>query len=324
MNNSIHKQIVYQDNHVTYYDSYCKFVYDLKSQSHLIINEIKDYDKLNDDIRVLIININHPVPNYLFKVKHLMFGEYFNTSINNIYENDCITHLIFGNAFNLKIKKFPKNLFFLQFGIYYDFNVSNLPNNLTHLVFGMYFNKPLNELPSSIKFIKFGYFFNQYIDNTILPPNLETLHLNSYFNKELINLPLNLKNLRLGWDFNQSIHMCPTELLFLELGNDFNQEIHHFPLKLKHLVLGKKFNHSLDNLPDSLETLILDKYGEFNKELHNLPVNNLKYIQFNYIYSKTISVLPTCVNEIKVNKIHNKEIKFLVHKNLKILFYTDF
>lgn len=320
----IYRQIIYKDDDITYLDSYCKFIYDLTSKNHLVINEISDYNKLNESINVLIINLNDHVPDNLFNVKHVIFGEYFNTNINNIHTNNNITHILLGNSYNCKIKMYPKNILFLQFGIYYDYCVENLPNKITHLVFGMYFNRPLHALPPSIIFLKFGYFFNQYIDNTILPPNLETLHLNSYFNKELVNLPSNIKHLRLGWDFNQSIQLCPQSITYLELGNDFNQEIKVFPPNLQQLILGKKFNHELDNLPESLTTLVLDKYGEFNKELKNLPVNNLKYIQFNYIYIKKISFLPTCVQEITIHKNHNKEIKFYVHRDLKIIFYKDF
>ena len=103
-------------------------------------------------------------------VEHLMFGYFFNQSIDNLPSN--LTHLYFDYCFNQEVdNELPPTLNTLALGGCFNKSVDALPKGLERLVFGYWFDRPVDNLPLTLKTLIFGESFNHPVDK--LPDSIE-------------------------------------------------------------------------------------------------------------------------------------------------------
>lgn len=205
---------------------------------------------------------------------------------------DTVEYLTICGNYSCTIKKFPKNLKFLEITQgNIECALDNLPDGLEALQISMATLKyPLNKLPATLKYL---YIFG----NIILP---------------LENLPLGLE----VFEYNNP----STDIDVLTL-----------PPGLKYLIFDNVFGYPfeehcrIDNLPLGLEKLVLE--ASFNHSLDNLP-NNLKYLKFGYfhIFQQKINKLPLSLQEIEFDGRDYKyinELKLLCQQQNVKLIITD-
>lgn len=223
---------IYSDEHITYtIDNYYNITYNLNSVHFVKIKKPNDYQKINTNTKVLIVNVRNKLENIDdFHIKHIIFYQKYNHQLD--YLPTSATHVLFGKDYNKEISLDEKtNLTYIFFGIHFNQNVDYLPITTQVIIFGIYFNRPIDLLPNNIHFIILGYYYNQSTNN--LPNSIKKIIFGYNFNKPTCNLPLKLEHLSLNCCFNQSIQYLPPnikEIHFLEYFelNRFSHFTFHF------------------------------------------------------------------------------------------------
>ncbi len=167
-------------------------------------------------------------------LRSLTFDDKFNSTIN-LSKLEKLESVVFGVYFNQSVNKtnFPVNLKKLVFGLNFIRKVENVPEFLEELVFNNRFNNTVN-LPLHLKKVVFGDGFNQAL---VLPDSLQHLKVGYHFNKPF-NVPSNLLTLDFGSKFNQDL-VLNNKLEQLTLGNQFNKKL-VLPNSMKVLNLRNK------------------------------------------------------------------------------------
>lgn len=209
---------IYSDEHITYtIDNYYNIAYNLNSVHFVKIKKPNDYQKINSNTKVLIVNIRNKLENIDdFEIKHIIFYQKYNHQLD--YLPISATHVLFGKDYNNEISLDEKtNLTYIFFGIHFNQKVDNLPITTQIIIFGIYFNQSIDLLPSSLNLLILGYYYNKNTDN--LPNTIKKIIFGYNFNKDTSNLPFKLEHLTINCCFNQKLEYLPPnikEIHFIE------------------------------------------------------------------------------------------------------------
>lgn len=237
------------------------------------IDRLSELDDLIE-IKLRKNNFNQEINKLPPYIQKLTLNNYYNKSLDILYNYNKLTTLILGEDFDLCLDKLPLSLNTLIFTChstsrytYYDssdFNqeINNLPPNLHKLYFHdkSLFNHPLDNLPIGLHILKLGLFFNHPIDN--LPIGLEILILSKYFNQPIDNLHI-LNNLH---------------TLEFPHFSEMKHDILNLPKNLNSLRLPYNYNNIIKNLPNTLQTIYINQKYIYLDDLKN----SYPHIKFKY------------------------------------------
>ncbi|EAL61098.1 hypothetical protein DDB_G0292590 [Dictyostelium discoideum AX4] len=269
---------------------------------------------------------NEKLPNLIEFIK---FGESFDQEFN-ILNLKKLKIIIFGSRFNSSIfgLKMCESLETVEFGSSFNQIIDNqLPNSLKNLKFGLKFDKvllPMLSLPKNLETLEFGLLYNQKFQPNTFPLSLTSLkfgfNYNQTFPKDVLSLNSNLKILHFGYCWNQpfssssssssSLNILPFESITeLKFGKQFYQKIKsnlfRSAVNLKSLDLGDSISQSIaiESLPKSLSSLTIG--NTFNEKIESLPVL-LKCLQIGSSFNShsfPINFFPNSLERLSFNKV---------------------
>ena len=268
------------------------------------------------------------------KLKKIRLNHDINEDITIL--NNClsITHIIFGNDFNTSIDNLNLNLIFLYFGDNYDQPINKIYENLQYLYFSRNFSNKLVAQPK-LKVLKLGCFYNKFLDFTDFK-YLEYLTLGFQYNQPITNLPDRLKYLKLGRNF-KNILPCvfPKSMRYLILNTNYNKSI-NIPLNLRYLNLGIRYNHKIDfSLLCNLKILQFSQCYSYTIENLSTKIKELElgfaqsiYLDIRYlinlkkltIYNDyNIEYIPNTIEHLSIKILDNRKINLVKFTRLKVL-----
>lgn len=270
----------------------------------------------------------------LNKISKIRFNHLFNKDISSINNCPSITHIIFGNSFNCTINNLDLNLKFIYFGNNFNNPINKIYNNLKYLYFSLNFNNTI--LPQrNLRVLKLGHFYNKYIDFSAFK-ELQYLTLGSQFNQPIHSLPKKMLYLKLGRHFNNILPSnFPKSMKKLIINTCYKQFI-AFPNDLKHLNLGLRYNHKIDfSILSNLQILQLSECYSYpieslSDKLIELKVGFAQSMSTNIshltrlkkltIYNDYIlSYIPLTIQNLSIKIIDNRKINLVKFTKLKVL-----
>ena len=262
----------------------------------------------------------------LNKIKRIRFNHLLNQDVSLLNKCPSITHIIFGNGFNKSIDNLQINLIFIYFGNNFNQPINKIYNKLKYLYFSLNFNNTILPQPNLIV-LKLGRFYNKYIDFSDFKA-LQYLTLSSQYNQPIHCLPKKIQYLKLGRNFNNTLPINFPKSLKKLIINTYYKHLLNFPIHLKHLKLGVRYNHKIDfsvlsqcysynieNLCTKLKEL---EFGFAQSVSSNIcHLTNLKKLT---IYNDYIlSYIPQTIEQLSIKIIDNRKINLVNFIKLKVL-----